>query len=80
MKQKKSIKAIHLPKMKSFKRKGTQASVTEEIFNDNTEEILESEESANVEQLPSGDEDFGKSSTSKKQKTSSTLRLMTPAK
>ena len=32
--------------MKSFKRKVTEASVTEEIFDDDTEEISESEESA----------------------------------
>ena len=56
----KGIKAIHPRKIKSFKRK-----VTAKIFDDDTEEISESEESVQEEQLPSSDEDFGKPSTSK---------------
>ena len=78
--RKEGNKAIHPRKMKSFKRKVTEASVTEEIFDDDTEEISESEESVHEEQLPSRDEDFGKPSTSKKQKTSSAIRLVTTAK
>ena len=66
--------------MKSFKRKVTEASVTEEIFDGDTEEISESEESVHEEQLPSRDEDSGKHSTSKKQKTASAIRLVTTAK
>ena len=64
--RKEGNKAIHPRKMKSFKRKVTEASVAEEIFDDDTEEISESEESVHEEQLPSSDEDFGKPSTSKK--------------
>ena len=78
--RKKGNKAIHPRKMKSFKRKVTEASVAEEIFDDDTEEISESEESVHEEQLPSSDEDFGKPSTSKKQKTASAIRLVTTAK
>ena len=78
--RKEGNKAIHPRKMKSFKRKVTEASVTEEIFDDDTEEISESEESVQEEQLPSSDEDFGKPSTSKKQKTASAIRLVTTAK
>ena len=66
--------------MKSFKQKVTEASVTEEIFDGDSEEISESEESVHEEQLPSSDEDFGKPSTSKKQKTASALHLVTTAK
>ena len=43
--RKEGNKAIHPRKMKSFKRKVTEASVAEEIFDDDTEEISESEES-----------------------------------
>ena len=64
--RKEGNKAIHPRKMKSFKRKVTEVSVAEEIFDDDTEEISESEESVHEEQLPSSDEDFGKPSTSKK--------------
>ena len=78
--RKEGNKAIHPRKMKSFKRKVTEASVAEEIFDNNTEEISESEESVHEEQLPSSDEDFGKPSTSKKQKTASAIRLVTTAK
>ena len=78
--RKEGNKAIHPRKMKSFKRKVTEASVAEEIFDDDTEEISESEESVHKEQLPSSDEDFGKPSTSKKQKTASAIRLVTTAK
>ena len=78
--RKEGNKAIHPRKMKSFKRKVTEASVTEEIFVDDTEEISESEESVHEEQLPSSDEDFWKPSTSKKQKTASAIRLVTTAK
>ena len=78
--RKEGNKAIHPRKMTSFKRKVTEASVTEEIFHDDTEEISESEESVHKEQLPSCDEDFGKPSTSKKQKISSAIRLVTTAK
>ena len=59
--RKEGIEVIHTRKIKAFKRK-----VTEEIFDDDTEEISESEESVHEEQLPSSDEDFGKPSTSKK--------------
>ena len=55
--------------MKSFKRKITEASLTEKIFDDDTEKISESEESVQEEQLPSSNENFGKPSTSKKEKT-----------
>ena len=78
--RKEGIKAIHPRKIKSFKRKVTQASVTEEILDDDLEEISESEEFVLEEQLPSSDEDFGKPSTSKKQKTASAIRLVTTAK
>ena len=78
--RKEGNKAIHPRKMKSFKRKVTEASVAEEIFDDDTEEISESEESVHEEQLPSSDEDFGKPLTSKKQKTASAIRLVTTAK
>ena len=78
--RKKGNKAIHPRKMKSFKWKVTEASVAEEIFDDDTEEISESEESVHEEQLPSSDEYFGKPSTSKKQKTASAIRLVTAAK
>ena len=73
--RKEDIKAIHPRKIKSFKRK-----VTEEIFDDDTQEISESEESVHEEQLPSSDENFGKPSTSKKQKTASAIRLVTTTK
>ena len=73
--RKEDIKAIHPRKIKSFKWKVTEASVTEEIFDDDIEEISESEESVHQEQLPSSDEDFGKPSISKKQKTASAIRL-----
>ena len=66
--------------MKSFKRKVTEALVTEEIFDDDTEEISESEESVHEEQLPSSDEDFRKPSTSTKLKTASAIRLVTTVK
>ena len=66
--------------MKSFKRKVTEASVTEEIFDDDTEEISENEESVHEEQLLTSDKDSGKLSTSKKQKTVSAIRLVTTAK
>ena len=66
--RKEGIKAIHPRKIKSFKRKVTEASVTKEIFDDDTEEISESEESVHQEQLPSSDEDFGKPSTLKNRK------------
>ena len=65
--RKEGNKAIHPRKMKSFKRKVTEASVTEEIFDDDTKEISESKESVHKEQLPSSDEDVGKPLTSKKQ-------------
>ena len=74
--RKEGNKAIHPRKM----RKVTEASVAEEIFDDDTEEISESEESVYEEQLLSSDEDFGKPSTSKKQKTASAIRLVTTAK
>ena len=78
--RKEGNKAIHPRKMKSFKRKVTEASVTEEIFDDDTVEISESEEFVHEEQLSSSDEDFGKPSTFKKQKTASAIRLVTTAK
>ena len=78
--RKEGNKAIHPRKMKSFKRKVTEASVTEEIFDDDTKETSESEESVHEEQLPSSDEDFGMPSTSKKQKTASAIRFATTAK
>ena len=78
--RKEGNKVIHPRKMKLFKQKVTEASVAEEIFDDDTEEISESEESVHEEQLPSSDEDFGKPSTSKKQKTASAIRLVTTAK
>ena len=78
--RKEGIKAIHPRKIKSFKRKVTEASVTEEIFDDNTEEIAENKESVHEKQLPSSDEDFGKPSISKKQKTASAIRSVTKAK
>ena len=78
--RKEGDKAIHPRKIKSFKRKVIEASVTKEIFDDNTKEISESEESVHEEQLPSSDEDFGKPSTSKKQNTTSAIRLVTTAK
>ena len=58
--RKEGVKAIRPRKIKSFKRKVTEASVTEKIFDDDTEEISESEESVHEEQLPSSDENFGK--------------------
>ena len=78
--RKEGIKAIHPRKIKSFKWKVTEVSVTEEIFDDDTKEILESKESVHEEQLPSSNEDFGKPSTSKKQKTASAIRLVTTVK
>ena len=66
--------------MKSVKRKATEASVTEDLFDNNTKKISESEESVYEKQLPSNDEDFGTPSTSKKQKTASEIRLVTTAK
>ena len=78
--RKEGIKGIHPRKIKSFRRKVTEASVMEEIFDNDTEEISESEGSVYEEQLPSSDEDFGKPSTSKKQKTASAIRLVTTAK
>ena len=78
--RKEGIKAIYPRKTKSFKWKVTEASVTEEIFDDDTEKISESEESVHEEQLSSSNEDFVKPSTSKKQKTASTIRLVTTAK
>ena len=78
--RKEGIKAIDPRKIKSFKWKVTEASVTEEIFDDHTEEFSESEDSVHEEQLPSSDEDFGKPSTSKKQKTAFAIRLVTTTK
>ena len=78
--RKEGNKAIHPRKMKSFKRKVAEALVKEEIFDDDTKEISESEESVLEEQLPSSDEDFGKPSTSEKQKTASAIRLVTTLK
>ena len=49
--RKEDIKAIHSSKMKSFKRKVTEVLVTEEIFDDDTEEISESEKSVQEKQL-----------------------------
>ena len=73
-------KSIHSRKMKSVKQKATEVSVTEDIFDDNTKEFSESEESVYEEQLPRSDEDFGTPSTSKKQKTASAKRLVATAK
>ena len=77
--RKEGIKAVHPRKIKSFKQKVTQASVTEKIFDKDTKEISESKEFVH-EQLPSSDEDFGKPSTFKKQKTAFAIRLVTTAK
>ena len=78
--RKEGNKAIHPRKMKSVKRKATEASVTEDIFDNNTKEISENEESVYKEQLPSSDKNFRTLSTSKKQKTVSAIRLVTTAK
>ena len=78
--RKEGNKTIHPRKMKSVEQIATEASVTKDIFDDNTKEISESEESVYEEQLPSSDEDFGTPSTSKKQKTASAICLVTTAK
>ena len=83
--RKEGNKAIHPRKMKSFNPIYAESYRSfsfayEEIFDHDTEEISESEESVQEEQLPSSDEDFWKPSTSEKQKTASAIRLVTTAK
>ena len=75
-----SIKAIHPGKIKSLKQNVTESSVSEEVFDNDTEKISKSEESVLKEQLPRSDEDFGKSSISEKQKTASAVLLVTTEK